>query len=289
MINTVWLRTFCTLAQVGHFTQTAHRLHMTQSGVSQHIGKLEAQLEVALILRQGKGFTLSEAGKRLYRDAGEILQALANLETQIGQDPAYEGVVRVMSPGSVGLKLYPQMLSLQAEHAKLVIEYRFAPNADIERSVADASADVGFITRESAHADISCEPIATESLLLVTPADFDQPSWQGLNTLGFIDHPDGSHHARLLLGANYPEFEHAGLIPKQGFSNQISMILEPVSLGLGFTVLPAHAVAAFARPDKIKIHSLPVPVVEPLYLCVPRHRLLPNSVQTVIVAAKKWL
>ncbi|WP_227664755.1 LysR family transcriptional regulator [Marinobacter litoralis] len=34
MINTTWLRTFCTLVEVGHFTRTAERLHMTQSGVS---------------------------------------------------------------------------------------------------------------------------------------------------------------------------------------------------------------------------------------------------------------
>ncbi|WP_350608878.1 LysR family transcriptional regulator, partial [Pseudoalteromonas sp. AC40-MNA-CIBAN-0181] len=37
MINITWLRTFCTLFEVGHFTRTAERLHMTQSGVSQHI------------------------------------------------------------------------------------------------------------------------------------------------------------------------------------------------------------------------------------------------------------
>ncbi|WP_338063630.1 LysR family transcriptional regulator [Marinobacter flavimaris] len=32
MINTAWLRTFCTLVEVGHFTRTGERLHMTQSG-----------------------------------------------------------------------------------------------------------------------------------------------------------------------------------------------------------------------------------------------------------------
>jgi hypothetical protein len=33
MINPVWLKTFCTLADVGHVTQTANLLFMTQSGV----------------------------------------------------------------------------------------------------------------------------------------------------------------------------------------------------------------------------------------------------------------
>ncbi|WP_367114560.1 LysR family transcriptional regulator [Marinobacter sp.] len=34
MINTTWLCSFCTLVEVGHFTRTAERLHMTQSGLA---------------------------------------------------------------------------------------------------------------------------------------------------------------------------------------------------------------------------------------------------------------
>ena len=34
MINPLWLRTFCTLIDEGHFTRTAERLHMTQSGLA---------------------------------------------------------------------------------------------------------------------------------------------------------------------------------------------------------------------------------------------------------------
>ncbi len=65
MINTLWLRSFCTLVELKHFTRTAERLHMTQSGVSQQIRKLEEQLGVVLLKRQGKTFSLTEAGERL--------------------------------------------------------------------------------------------------------------------------------------------------------------------------------------------------------------------------------
>lgn len=40
MINLVWLKTFCTLVEVGHFTKTADMLFMTQSGVSQQVKKI---------------------------------------------------------------------------------------------------------------------------------------------------------------------------------------------------------------------------------------------------------
>ena len=63
MINPTWLNTFCTLVEVNHFTQTAERLYMTQSGVSQHIKKLEQQVDCALLERHGKQFTLTVQGQ----------------------------------------------------------------------------------------------------------------------------------------------------------------------------------------------------------------------------------
>lgn len=277
MINVTWLRTFCTLAEVGHFTRTAERLYMTQSGVSQHIRKLEEQLDTDLLIRQGKQFSLTNAGEQLYREAGEILQRLSNLEQRIGEDPPYEGLVRLMSPGSVGLKLYPQLLTLQQQHPKLVIDYRFAPNADIEQA---------FISDDET---ISCKPMAQEALILVTPATTVEPSWEQLMALGFIDHPDGAHHAGMLLTANYEQFQHINDFEKKGFSNQIGLILEPVSRGIGFTVLPAHAVAAYPKPELINSHHLPVAVSETLYLAVRRQQAPANRMHTVINEVKKWL
>ncbi|MBJ6138144.1 LysR family transcriptional regulator [Marinobacter litoralis] len=289
MINVHWLRSFCTLAEEGHFTRTAERLHMTQSGVSQHVRKLEEQLGTELLLRQGKQFSLSGAGERLYKEAQSVLLALSNLEQVAAEDPPYEGSIRIMSPGSVGLKVYPQLLTLQQKHPKLIIDYRFAPNTDVEHAIAGSDVDIGFMTAKSTLPEVDCTPVAEESLLLVTPAATEHPEWETLMALGFIDHPDGSHHANLLLGANYREFQHSNLFTKKGFSNQIGLILEPVSRGLGFTVLPAHAVEAFPRQDLIKVHQLAQPVRETLYLCSLRHRPLQKRMETVIAEAKRWL
>jgi DNA-binding transcriptional LysR family regulator len=289
MINPVLLRSFCTLAEVGHFTRTAEHLCMTQSGVSQHVRKLEEQLGRPLLVRQGKRFTLTDAGQRLYQEAQGIIQSLSNLEQMVGKDPAYEGVVRVMSPGSVGLKLYPHLLKLQQQHPKLVIDYQFAPNFDVEESITENNVDLGFMTSPSTLDEVSFKPVAEEELLLVTPKGLSEPSWEQLLQLGFIDHPDGAHHASLLLGSNYEEFQHSSLFEKKGFSNQINLILEPVSMGLGFTVLPAYAVQAFQKPQLIKIHRLSNPVSETLYLGISHSKPIPSRVNTVIAEAQKWI
>jgi DNA-binding transcriptional LysR family regulator len=289
MINPVWLRSFCKLVEIGHFTRTAESLHMTQSGVSQHIHKLEEHIGQSLLIRQGKKFTLTSTGDRLYQEGQKLILSLVNLESRVGIDPAFEGVVRVASPGSVGLKLYPHFLGLQKRYPKLVVEYRFAPNSEVERLITEHKVDIGLMTCLSTMGEVSLKAIAQEELLLVTPSDTLDPSWDQLLELGFIDHPDGAYHAGQLLSVNFPRFQNSNQFKRSGFSNQINLILEPVSMGLGFTVLPSHAVGAFKESKKINIHRLSNQVSETLYLGTHTNMFISNRVNTVMSEAEACL
>lgn len=276
MINLIWLKTFCTLVDVGHFTKTADRLFMTQSGVSQQVKKLEQQLNTPLLIREGKSFLLTDAGIKLHRQGQKLLQGSAELEKAIKHDDPYIGTVKITSPGSIGLKLYPYMLDIQQQHPALAIDYKFAPNKNIEQDLVERKIDIGLVTELSKAPNIVSQKIAVEPLVLVTSNKINDISWQKLTKLGFIDHPDGEHHAQLLLSKNYHQFEHVSQFETRGFSNQISLILEPVSRGLGFTVLPLHAANAFNKPRDITIHLLNYSVNETLYLCQNRHSLENN-------------
>ena len=289
MINPIWLRSFCTLVELGHFTRTAERLYMTQSGVSQHIRKLEEQLDTLLLVREGKQFSLTDAGHKLYQQGQTVLLALEQLQQTVTLDPPFVGLVRLMSPGSIGLKLYAELLDLQLEHDQLTLDYRFTSNAGVEEAISRFDTDIGLMTRKPTLPEVYSQLIGEEQLLLVLPAKHKSSSWEALQALGFVDHPDGAHHANLLLGANYSEYQHSGQLPSKGFSNQISLILEPVSRGLGFTVLPAYAVEAFARQDLIRAYALDVAVSEPLYLCYRRQSALPKRVSSVIGVIKTLL
>jgi LysR family nitrogen assimilation transcriptional regulator len=282
MINSTWLKTFCTLVDLGHFTQTAHALFMTQSGVSQQIKKLEQQLATPLLIREGKSFTLTDAGMQLHRDGWKLLQATELLEQNIKQDEPFSGRVQIATPGSVGLTLYPFLLNLQQQHPQLRILHSFAPNKSIERDVSQRHFDLGILTQASASAEVITEAIAQEALVLVTDTSIEEINWQVLQQLGFISHPDGHHHCQALLSQNFAQFEHPSQFQEKGFSNQISLILEPVCKGFGFSVLPLHAAKAFHDQAKIHIHALSHPVSETLYLC--RHTQVRQSQRVRYVA-----
>lgn len=266
MINPQLLHTFCTLAELGHFTRTAQALNMTQSGVSQHLAKLEQQLQQSLVNRQGKHFTLTGAGRELLIEGRQLLQSLEALEKRFVEDDPHIGRVRIMSPGSVGLLLYPQLLALQCKFPELVIDYRFAPNGQIAQALQNAELDIGLTTVPISDQQIESRALSSEPLHLVTAGDVTINSWHDLQSIGFVDHPDGAHHASVLLRANFSEFSAVHQFRCAGFSNQIGLVLEPVALGLGFTVLPARAVTAFADAERIRVQPLAVQCEEQIYL-----------------------
>jgi len=267
MINMTWLKTFCVLGDIGHFTRTAEALFMTQSGVSQHIKKLEEQLSTPLLIREGKSFSLTDAGVKLHRQGKTLLYASQDLATAIRQDEKHSGQLRISSPGSVGLRLYPHLLGIQQRFKELTIDYTFAPNSQIEQDLIERRIDIGLVTEQTQLAELTSIQLAQEPLVLITPSNVSTVNWNVLIELGFINHPDGVHHARQLLSENFPQFSHIEQFPARGFSNQIGLILEPVSRGLGFTVLPITAAKAFHRQSAITIHQLKYTVSESLYLC----------------------
>ncbi|MDA8621206.1 LysR family transcriptional regulator [Psychrosphaera sp.] len=266
MINQMWLTTFCNLVDIGHFTKTAEKLYMTQSGVSQHIRKLEAHLEVQLLIRSGKSFTVTSAGRDLYESGKALLKSMNELEARVKDDNKTSGNLSIRSPGSIGLKLYPELLKLQCDFPNLIIDYQFAPNDNIQQLVKAQKVDVGLVTHKNLDPKLSYKAIAQEELVLVAPKGVTINSWESLKKRQFINHPDAAHHANLLLSANFDEFTSIEQFHLGGFSNQIALILEPVALGLGFTVLPNFAVQAFRSINDVEVQKLPKTVFESIYL-----------------------
>src|SRR5688572_1746838 len=73
------LRSFVAVAELGHLTRAADRLHLSQPGVSAHIKALEEELELELFERRSNGMLLTAAGRRLLGEAQKLLDAAQGL------------------------------------------------------------------------------------------------------------------------------------------------------------------------------------------------------------------
>lgn len=260
-----WLRSFAALAELGSFTKAAERLGLTQAAVSQHLRHLETRLG-PLLVRRPRRIELTPAGAALLDYCAELERAGRRLSERLSDSDPTSGDIGLVSPGSVGLSLYPRLLALQQAHPGLVVRHRFAPDHESVQAVLDKRYELGIVTLRPDDARLSATPFAQEALELVAPRGAKTESWAGLAALGFIDHPDGQAMATRLLSRHYPGNPGIASIPLRGFSNQIALILEPVARGLGFTVLPAYARQAFGRQDALQVVQPGAPVVDTLWL-----------------------
>lgn len=266
MFNARYFRTFITLVETGSFTRTARRLEMTQPGVSQHVRKLEQYLGKSLLDRQGRRFVLTEAGRRAYDYALKLFAEHEQFRHSLDNDSLDSGECRLASPGSVGLMLYPFILGQQQMQPGLTVSYSFAFNSEIVTDVLAGRHDLGIVTEPVRHPELDCEPWHQEPLCLVVPADFAGSGLADLMGIGVIGYSGGDDHAGALLRANFPDFRSMSHFPRQGFTNEVSMVLDAVARGLGFAVVSRVVLETSPWQRQVKELSLAQPAHESLYL-----------------------
>ena len=283
MFNAQYFRTFITLVETGSFTHTARKLEMTQPGVSQHIRKLERYLDKSLLYRHGRRFTLTETGRRAYDYAVKLFAEHEQFRHSLDNDSPDTGECRVASPSSVGLMFYPFILGYQQMHPGLTVTYDFAFNAEIVDAVLAGRFDVGIVTDVTKHPDLDFEPWHQEPLCLLVPADFTGTTISELMALGFMNYSDGINNASSLLRRNFAgEFRSMSHFPQQGFSNEVSMVLDAVARGLGFTVVPRSVMETSPWQRQVKELPLAEPVYETLYVVTKRCVEMPRRYQQLL-------
>ena len=83
-MNFKQLAYFVQVAELGSFSKAALVLDIAQPALSRQVRALETQLHETLLLRNGRGVVLTEAGQRLYAHGVNILQSLAQAEAEMG-------------------------------------------------------------------------------------------------------------------------------------------------------------------------------------------------------------
>ena len=265
MLNPQWLRTFTTLAEVRNFTRTAEHLDLTQAAISQHVSRLEERLG-PLLIRRPRNLELTPAGQALLEYCADVGAADQRLQQRLTEADAEHGEISLISPGSIGLALYPHLLELQQATPGLTIRHRFAPDSEVLAGVLENRFELGLVSLKPDDPRLSVSRFATEPLELVAPAGVTVQDWADLQRLGFIDHPDGKAMASRLSTRRFPGGPGVRNLRLSGFTNQISLILEPVSRGLGFTVIPRFARLAFSDQDAIQVIKGESAVVDTLWI-----------------------
>lgn len=132
-INLNHLRVFDEVFKTRSMTLAAKNLHLTQSGVSQHIRSLEESLGAKLFDRVNQRLIPSAFGKSLYEEVNTGLNSLENALHRIQDGKELSGMVSIGTPIEFGNNLLIPLLSkFSLEHKKvkfqLVMDYASSLN-----------------------------------------------------------------------------------------------------------------------------------------------------------------
>jgi DNA-binding transcriptional LysR family regulator len=116
------LRVFLCVAQFGSFSSAARSLDRTQAAVSLQIKRLEEAAGVALLVRNQRGVSMTEAGSALHGYARDLLEMHARALAAIRAD-GLGGRVRIGAIDHYAINVLPGLIAtFQAEHPDVRIE-----------------------------------------------------------------------------------------------------------------------------------------------------------------------
>lgn len=139
------IRYFVMVVECGSFTEAAVRCYISQSAVSQQVKALEDELGVQLFNRGKRNFTLTEAGKYMYRHGRELIQDAEKLTDEVIKIGKTEGCPRIR----IGyLKLYSgnelsaAIAQFRQKMPEFVIDIKSVGHDELYRGIYNGSFDV---------------------------------------------------------------------------------------------------------------------------------------------------
>jgi len=197
------LRGFVVVAELGHLTRAAERLHVSQPALSAQIKALEEELEVELFERKSNGMMLTAAGKRLVVDAQKLLlaaQALRNEAHNIKGE--ITGLARVGTLSDPQLIRVGELMAAAVERYPLIeIELHHEVTGTAFEKVREGGLDASFYYGELSHPSVASIALRELAYRIVGPSAWKEriknATWREIAAEPWIMTPAISTHSQL--------------------------------------------------------------------------------------------
>ena len=285
-----YFKAFVAAAEFENFSVAANEAAMTQSGISQHISKLEEQLGVSLFMRNSKATVLTEAGKTLLayiRTYNDSIAAL--METMHKERKVIEGLVGYAMPPSCLLSPhFPMLLERRLEYPALELKVQLLPNEEILPLVIDGKVDFGFVTEKVEHPLLSYQNFCDEEYIMVGANQGDVASLtvDTILDMRYINYPGMGVYFNYWIRHFFPEsrnINHRSLHHAGDMNSIEGAILMAVG-GLGMSVFPRHCVQQHIDSGKLTVYndSKKSALLNPIHIVTRKHPAPPVRVETVV-------
>ncbi len=237
------LRTFVTGVDLGSFAKAADRLGRSTSAVSAQLKKLEEQLGMPVLRKQGRGMVTTSAGESLLGYARRLLELNDEAATAV-RGAELAGSVRLGMQEDFGEHILTEVLGRFARvHPRLRIEACVARNADLMAQMAAGRLELALAWSDPAQAspalgrtpELARLPMRWIAAAGAGAADGGAwPAWSGRGEplpLVMMDAPC------MMRSAALHALDRAGIAWRIAFSSpSLGGVWAAVAAGLGVTV-----------------------------------------------------
>jgi LysR family transcriptional regulator, low CO2-responsive transcriptional regulator len=160
------LKVFAAVAQNLSFTRAAEGLFLTQSAVSHQIARLERELGVSLILREGRNISLTPSGSVLLERAERIFLALEDAKAAVHQAAKPRGGrLRVGASATACQFLIPEALREFREcYPDYTLHIAPGDNPQVSQDLSEGRIDLGVMIRLDRGPKLHHHPLFTDEL-----------------------------------------------------------------------------------------------------------------------------
>lgn len=244
-MNVRQLHYFLQVAELKSFTRAAALLHVAQPALSRSVRALEADLGVAVFHRSERGVTLTEAGELLQRRAADLLAGFAHVRDEVGAQARELGgeLTFGMPPSMQHLATVPLMRAFRREHPGVLLRFTEGISVTLGEGLQSGRVDIAVLAANEPLAALQSEPLLSEAMYLVGP----RKARLSLKRAVSIERVAGEslmvtlrpNSVRALIEAALVRVGRT-LVPVLE-ANATSVMLQMVTAGEGYTVLPYSA------------------------------------------------
>jgi LysR family transcriptional regulator, nitrogen assimilation regulatory protein len=246
------LEYFSRVAELGSFTRAAYILGIAQPALSRQVRLLEVELRQALLLRNGRGVTTTEAGKLLLEHCRGILHQVALAREELGS-------VRGALAGHVSIGLPPSLSKLIAvplakafrarlPQAQLTLTEGFS--VPMVEGLRAGRMDIALLYNPTPAPDLEISVLHEEALVLISAKGTPKASKTSIALAAVaalpLIVPSRPNAFRILIDS---EMMRSGCKPDITLEiDGLNAILDLVKEGMGHAILPAYTLRNFASP-----------------------------------------
>lgn len=267
------LRYFVKIVDYGSLGKAAEKLYVAQPSLSQQIARLEADLNVALLLRSPQGVKPTAAGQALYRHARLILNQMEQLRQEVREGVnAESGTVAIGFPTTIAAILsMPLFERVTTHYPGIRIQILESMSGYITELLVNGRLDLAILFRNTQTSGVNVLPVFSEDLYVFGESYLELADDVGTCKLAQLSGvpmvaPSGANNLRVLIERTFTrENLDLNIIADV---DSLPTLLSIAESGRACTILPASSVSQRHPGIPLRMRRIVEPgITRPASLC----------------------